>query len=111
MKIRLEPQKTYIRLSKPEYQELLKTGFLAGETIFSQGAKLKFCLELKDQQNLHFSDHTLHFALPNQQIQQHTPKKTGLSFYFQIDSNLNHELIFEVDIRKPRLSSRKKNEP
>ncbi|MBT5073066.1 MAG: hypothetical protein HOJ34_01760 [Kordiimonadaceae bacterium] len=109
MKVKLEAQKTSIRLSKDEFQKLLNTGLLDEQTTFPGGNSLTFKIELDIEQNFSFKDNEMLFVLPDQLLHAYKPSKSGLSLKFHVDSNQKHELVFEVDIKKPPLSSNNKS--
>jgi len=105
MKIKLEPQKTSLRLSKSEFQGLLKLGTLSENTIFPNGNEIGFMVTLGNNQHFSFEDNQLQLVLPNQLIQSYKPNKVGLSFEFQCDNSSLHKLVFEVDIKKAPLGA------
>lgn len=103
MKIKLEAQKTSLRLSKDEFQSLLNKGSLSERTVFPGGNSITFKVELENEQNFSYKEGEMLFLLPNQLLHAYKPGKAGLSFKFQVDSSQKHELVFEVDIKKPPL--------
>lgn len=105
MKVKLEAQKTTIRLSKDEFQSLLDIGSLSEQTTFPGGKSLSFKIELDMEQYLSFKDNEMLFVLPNQLLHAYKPNKSGLAFKFHVDSNQTHQLVFEVDIKKPPLGA------
>ncbi len=106
MKIRLEPQKTSLRISKIEFEQLLQDQSLHSSTTFPNGETLAMDVVLAENKKLTFSPGSLTFELPNREIINHKPSKKGLTFYFQLDNKQVHELLFEVDIKKKPLGSR-----
>lgn len=106
MKVRLEAQKTTLRLNKEEFEALKNQAILSETTLFPGGQSIEFNARLGEEKVLQFSDNKMTFILPNQSIQCYTPSKVGLSFIFQVGSAENHEVIFEVDIKKPPLGSK-----
>ncbi len=105
MKLRLEPNKTCLRLSKSEFEQFLSVGQLGCCTTFPNGETLSISVTLGSEEGLTYNSNHLDIELPSVQITEHKPNKTGLSFYFRLDNDNNHQLIFEVDIKKPRLRS------
>lgn len=105
MKIRLEPHKTTLRLSKVEFTKLLNDGNLSEKTDLPGGSTIEVHLFLKEQQSFKYKNNLFHFELPNQVIRSYKPSKTGLSFYFQLDTKNQHEFLFEVDIKKKPLNN------
>ncbi len=105
MKLRLETNKTSIRLSKSEFEQLLNIGNLLCSTEFPNGETLSINVTLGQEKGLVYNHNHLDIELPIHQIKEHKPNKAGISFYFQLDNEANHQLIFEVDIKKPRLES------
>lgn len=105
MKVRLEQQRTSLRLSKDEFQNLLNFETLSERTVFPDGHEIGFVVELGKNQHFSFENNLLRFILPNQLIQIYKPNKVGLSFEFQDGDSISHELIFEVDIKKAPLGA------
>lgn len=105
MKIRLEPNKTSIRLSKSEFEQLVNIGKLGCSTTFPNGETLSISVTLSTEKGLAYNGNHIDIELPTHQIKGHKPNKAGISFYFQLDNENEHLLIFEVDIKKPRLGS------
>lgn len=103
MKLRLEPQKTTLRLSKDEFQTLLEIGELSESTLFPCDNALYLHVKLDEAQSFKLENNRFLISLPNHQLKNYHPAKTGLSFKFQIDSQMDHKLIFEVDIKKKPL--------
>ena len=106
MKIRLEHNKTSLRISKTEFEQLLKDKNLSSVTSFPNGKDMTFLVSLTNEQKLSFAGNSISIELPNHKISNYSPEKIGLSFYFQLDNN-NHELLFEVDIKKKPLKFRR----
>ena len=106
MKIRLESQKTSLRISKSEFEKLLADGKLETVTLFPNGEKLALSVTLSAKEELNYRPGSISIALPNRDIQDHKPSKTGLSYYFQLDNMTDHELLFEVDIKRKPLGSK-----
>ncbi|MDC1428430.1 hypothetical protein N8199_00875 [Emcibacteraceae bacterium] len=105
MKVKLETKKTSLRLSKDEFQTLCQKNRLQ-EKIYFPGEKcLKISVELEAVQFFKFEDNQIQFGLPKHLIQIYKPNKAGLSLQFQCDKGRIHTVIFEVDIKKPPLSS------
>lgn len=107
MKIRLEPEKTSLRISKTEFKSLLSEDSLSCKTTFPNGKTMAINVSLADEEALSYQCDTITVALPNQRIRGYTPGKMGLSFYFEIDNTGTHELLFEVDIKKKPLGSQR----
>lgn len=107
MKIRLEQNKTSLRISKPELELLIKEKNLSNTTTFPNGNDMTFLVSLANEQRLSFEGKHIIIELPNHIISSYSPEKIGLSFYFQLDSNNSHELLFEVDIKKKPLKFRR----
>ena len=103
MKIRLEHQKTSLRLSKDEFSQLLLGNELHDRTIFPDGTIFMFKTSLSDKPGLTFLNQCLSIELPTRDLKDHKPDKRGLSFYFQLDNDKEHELLLEVDIKKKPL--------
>ncbi|HPF46135.1 MAG: hypothetical protein KDF58_04500 [Alphaproteobacteria bacterium] len=103
MKLKLEPQKTSLRLSKEEFEKLLVENHLFQESVFPGGKTMKLNVELDTTQFLSFQDDEISIGLPNRLLLSYRPDKRGLSFKFQCGNNLGHELVFEVDIKRPPL--------
>ncbi len=106
MKIRLEPQRTSLRISKSEFERLLTEQKLTSETHFPNGETLAINVLLGDDQSLIYSTGNIAIELPTREIRDHTPSKQGLSFCFQMEDCGAHELVFEVDIKKKPLGSK-----
>lgn len=105
MKVKLEPQKTSLRLSKDEFQQLLKCRTLSEKTIFPDGNEIGLIVELGNDQHFSFEENLIRCILPNQLIQAYKPNKVGLSFEFHGANGIRHKLIFEIDIKKPPLGA------
>lgn len=105
MKVRFEPQKTTLRLSKDELSHLLNQNELLESTTFPGGGSLNFHLSLDDAQSFNFDDDCFTFTLPDKLIRNYRPSKSGIIFEFQLDSKNIHQLLFEVDIKKKPLNS------
>lgn len=110
MKIKLEAQKTSLRLSKNEFQILLNTHSLSEKTTFPGGNSIEFTVKLDNEQHFSYKEGEMLFLLPNQLLHAYKPSKSGLSFKFQVDNIQKHELVFEVDIKKSPLGVRAKGE-
>lgn len=106
MKIKLESQKTSLRLSRDEFQLLLDRGTLSECTIFPGGRKLDFQVDLEMEPYLNFDGDKVHIVLPNQFVRTYNPSKSGLSFHFFVNKDKKHHLVFEVDIKKQPLNQR-----
>lgn len=103
MKIRLEPEKTTLRISNAEFTVLLNEGTLSNMSALPGGENIEYRLSLKSQQFFHYGNNLFQIELPKQIIQSYKPNKIGLSFYFQLDNQEQHHFIFEVDIKKKPL--------
>ena len=106
MKIKLESQKTIVRVNKEELRTLLDCGELVENTIFPDGRRLDFQVKLELEPYLNFDGDKIFIALPRQLIRTHKPSKKGISFRFLINKDDKHHLLFEVDIKKPPLSAK-----
>jgi len=105
LKVKLEPQKTSLRLSKDEFQTLKNQYSLSEQTIFPDGKTLNFHLALDVEQHFSFDGSDMRFILPNQLIFAYKPAKSGLSFKYQCGNGISHMLVLEVDIKKPPLGT------
>ena len=105
MKIKLEPEKTTLRISKNELKVLLLDQKLFDSIILPGGKQVKINVSVGDTELYLFNENQFLIELPKHLIDDYKPSKTGLSFYFQIDNQKIHQLIFEVDIRKRPLKS------
>ncbi|MDG1996736.1 MAG: hypothetical protein P8J14_09595 [Emcibacteraceae bacterium] len=106
MKVRFEPLKTTVRLSKDEFSEYLCKNELIESTLFPGGKQLTFHLKLNDEKSFTFNDDHFHISLPNKVIRPYRPSKIGVSVEFPLDSDNFHILLFEVDIKKKPLNTR-----
>lgn len=104
MKIKFESNKTYLRLSKPEFQTLRQNNHLQEDFLFPGGQQLKIIVELEPIQYFSFEGDEMRFGLPFHVIQIYKPNKVGLSLIFQHGNDQKHTVVFEVDIKKPQLS-------
>ena len=109
MKVRIEVGKTTFRLSKREFQELTKVSQLSQATVFPDGNKFEVLLTLDQQKSIAFNDSLLKVTLPSDEVALHKPSKAGLSFQFNDDTSHPHQIVFEVDIKKPPLRKQKYN--
>ena len=105
MKIRLEPDKTTLRISKDELNTLLLDQKLFDSINLPGGKQLNINVSINEDELYLFDKNQFLIELPKHLIDDYEPSKTGLSFYFQIDNQKHHQLIFEVDIRKKPLKS------
>lgn len=103
MKVRFEPFKTTLRLSKAEFAEYLSKDEIIESILFPGGKQLTFHLKLTDEKSFVVNDDHFHISLPNHVVRSYRPSKAGISVEFQIDSNNSHILLFEVDIKKKPL--------
>lgn len=109
MKIRIEVDKTTVRLNKIEFQDLLNNHELSQESVYPDGNKLRVELNLATDQELTFNDNALKIVLPIKEVAEHTPNKVGLTFNFQKNNEIKHCLLFEVDIKRPPLNKARTN--
>ncbi len=107
MKLRLEVGKTTIRLNKDELQKLISSSQLSQDSVFPDGNKFSLQVKLGKEQNISFTQSKLAILLPAQNVINHKPDKSGLSFDFGESGNNHHQVLFEVDIKKTPLGSRK----
>ena len=105
MKVKLEHQKTSLRLSKEEFHQLRNENILQEEIIFPCDRILKIVVELRYDQFFNFSGDEIRFGLPNQIIENYKPSKSGLPFIFQCGNGKVQTVIFEVNIKKTPLTS------
>ena len=103
MKVRLEPQKTTLRINKAEFSELIKVGMLFDSFALPGGENVELYVSLNDQKQYYYEKNQFHLKLPEKKILAYIPSKIGLSFYFQLDNKDQHHLLFEVDIKKKPL--------
>ena len=103
MKIRLEPQKTTLRISKAEFSELIKVGMLSDSFALPGGQNIELYVSLNDQPQYHYEKNQFNLKLPEKNILAYKPNKIGLSIYFQLDNKDHHHLLYEVDIKKKPL--------
>ncbi len=100
MKIRLEPNKTTLRLSKIEFSELLKCRFLSDSYELPGDQAIDIYLKLEETDNFIYENNSFRISLPNRLIDDYKPCKNGLTFYFQLDNKKKIQVLFEVDIKK-----------
>jgi hypothetical protein len=105
LKVKLEPQKTSLRLNKEEFQTLRQKNQLQEELLFPGGKRLNITVLLESIQFFSFEGDEMRFGLPNHIIQIYKPSKVGLSLKFQRGKDEFHTVIFEVDIKKPPLGA------
>ncbi|MCC3862058.1 DUF7009 family protein [Pseudemcibacter aquimaris] len=104
MKLRIEPKKTTLRLSKAEFQSFLDTGELSQITHFPGGGNISISAQLDHDPSFMVKDNRFQIKLPNHLLREYKPSKSGISFEFQLDNGESHELVFEVDIKKKPLN-------
>lgn len=100
MKIRLEPNKTTLRLSKIEFSELLKCRILSDSYQLPDNQSIDIHLRLEETENFIYQNNSFYINLPIRLIDNYKPNKTGLAFYFQLDNKMKIQFLFEVDIKK-----------
>jgi hypothetical protein len=104
MKIRFEPQKTTLRLSKDEFNTLLENNEISESTTFPDESSLEFCLKIEEEQDFQFKEGHFLITLSAKSIREYKPAKVGITFMFQLGNKSVHKIILEVDIKKKPLN-------